>query len=99
MRYLLPPKTLCADVIKILGLDPDKFKYNIKSKVIQENSGTLQVAKFPRTNPGNKLISVKYNWFHDNIHNRECTVENIGGDFQKADILKKRSSGITLPDN
>ena len=41
MRDFFPLKTLCMGVIKLLGLEPDKFKYNTKSNVFEENDGAL----------------------------------------------------------
>ena len=89
MRYFLPLKTLCVNFIKGLGLDSYKLKYNTKSQVFEENSDALQVSKCHMMTPGSKLISFKYHRFRYNIQNGECTVENIGGDLQKADIFTK----------
>ena len=81
----MPLKNLCIDVIKLLGLDSDQLRYSAKSQVFYDNSGALNISKCPRMTPVSKCFAVKYHWFRDNIHNCECTVENIGGDFQKAD--------------
>ena len=80
-------------LIKVLGLDPDKLKYNTKSQVFDDNYGYLQVSKCPRITPGIKFIAVKYHWFRDNIQNGEFMVENIGWDVQKANIFMEFLQG------
>ena len=96
MRYFLPLKTLLMDVIKVLGLDPDKLKYNTNSKVFEENPGALQLAKCSSITPGSKCFAVKYHWFREKINNGECTVEIFLGvssiriNLQK--VFKEKSS-------
>ena len=89
MRDLLPLKHMCVDVSKGLSLDPEKLKYNTKSKVFEENYGALKVHNLPKITPGSKFIAIKHNWLRENINNCECTVENITGYFHKADIFTK----------
>ena len=93
MKDYLPLKTLCVDVIKGLGLDPEKMKHNTKSKLFEDKDGALKVDKCPRINHGSKSIAVKYHWLCENIQNGECTVENIYGDVQKPDIFTKVLQG------
>ena len=84
---------MCVDVIKILSLESNNFKYTTKSKAFGDNSGTLNVAKCSRMTSGSKSISFKYPWLHENIHNGEYTVEKIAGDIQNADIFTKGIQG------
>ena len=84
-----PIKTLYVDVIKWLGIEPEKFKYITKSQVIKDSAGALNLAKCPIMTPASKSIAVNYHWSCDKIQNGELTVENIGGDVHKGDIFTK----------
>ena len=81
------------DVIKGLGLDPEKLKYNTKSKLFEYKYGALEVVKCPRVTLESKFINFKYHRFHDNIQNGEYMVENIGGDVKKVDIFTEGLQG------
>ena len=48
------------DIIKGMGHNLEKLKYNTKSQVFQDNYGALQVDNYPRMNPDSKLIAVEY---------------------------------------
>ena len=88
MSNLLPHKTLCVVVIKGLGLDPQKLKYNTKSKLFEDNDSTLKASNCPIMTPGIKYIDIKYKCFREKIQNGEPLVEDISGNVQKEDILK-----------
>ena len=88
MSNFLPHKTLCVVVIKGLGLDPEKLKYNTRSKLFEDNDSTLKASNCPIMTPGIKYIAIKYKCFCEKIQNGEPLVEDISGNVQKEDILK-----------
>ena len=88
MRDLLPLKHMCVDVSKGLSLDPEKLKYNTRSKLFEDNDSTLKASNCPIMTPGIKYIAIKYKCFCEKIQNGEPLVEDISGNVQKEDILK-----------
>ena len=85
-------KSLIKEVVENLGIDSDKMKFVSSSTVYEENKGSIVVETITRMNPTSNHITVKYNWFSQNV-GKEIVICKIESENQKADIFTKGLQG------
>ena len=61
----------------------------IHCKVFEDNSGALEIAKFPKARPRTKHLNVKLHHFCGYVEQKEVTIHPIASEEQPSDILTK----------
>ena len=61
----------------------------IYCKAFEDNSGALEMAKFPKLRPRTKHINIFYHHFRDYVRKKEIEICKIGTENQLADMLTK----------
>jgi hypothetical protein len=65
-------------------------------KVLEDNSGALEIAKIHKYRPRTKHLTVKLHHFHDYVTRGEISINRINTKDQLADYLTKPVNAETL---
>jgi len=95
---------LCATIpimelvkeLKGQGFDMVSTQPTVHCHVVEDNSGTLKIAKVPKTCPCTKHINIKFHHFRDYIDRGEIMLHDINTHDQPADMLTKPLAAPTL---
>ena len=88
MRELIPLRRLVAEMASSLDLGvPTGCR--TYSKVFEDNSSAIIMAKVPRITLRNRHFAVKYHFFREHVRLGEVEIIKVESENQKADLLTK----------
>ena len=71
------------------GFDVYKQETRVHCKVFEDNSGAVEIAKFPKARPRTKHINNRLFHFYDHVERGEVSIHHIKSEDQPADFLTK----------
>ena len=92
MMDLVATETLASGVVKVVGQDTNILEFSNHSTVYEDNYGVVKVThnhNLPIMNPVYNNIAIKYHWFIEKIYIGKCSVKNVDGKYQKANIFTR----------
>jgi hypothetical protein len=88
LRSAIPMMRLINELkghkFKVPQADP-----RVHCKVFEDNSGAIEIARFPKVRPRTKHLNVRLHHFRDYVERGEITIHAISTNDQLADILTK----------
>lgn len=88
MRELIPVRRLVSEISSCIASDAPTSCRTF-SKVFEDNSGALQMAKIPRITLRNRHFSIKYHFYREMVKNGDIQVVKVDSEFNKSDCLTK----------
>ena len=100
MRDLVAMETLVIEVVTVVGQDTNILEFSNHSTVYEDNYGVVKVThnhNLPIMTPVYNNIAIKYHWFIEKIYIGQCSVKNVDGKYQKANIFTRGLQRDILP--
>ena len=88
LREALPIIELLREAQKH-GFDVYKGKAKVHCKVFEDNSGAVEIAKFPKNRPRTKHINNRLFHFYHHVEQGDVSIHHIKTEEQPADFLTK----------
>lgn len=88
MRDIIPMRRLAKLACDTI-FGPGKYDARIFSKVFEDNTGALQLARAPRMTPRTKHYGIKYHFFHEHVSIGHIKLFKVESRNQRADIFTK----------
>jgi hypothetical protein len=68
---------------------PSSHMTKVHCKVFEDNSGAIEIAKFPKYRPRTKHLNIRLFHFRGYVDQSEITIHKIKSEDQPADVLTK----------
>jgi hypothetical protein len=68
---------------------PSSHMTKVHCKVFEDNSGAIEIAKFPKYRPRTKHLNIRLFHFRGYVDRSEITIHKIKSEDQPADVLTK----------
>jgi hypothetical protein len=68
---------------------PSSYSTKVHCKVFEDNSGAIEIAKFPKYWPRTKHLNIRLFHFRGYVDRSEITIHKIKSEDQPADVLTK----------
>ena len=81
---------------KTKGFDIQTAQSTVHTRVYEDNSGAIEIAKHHKYRPRTKHLNNRLHHFRDYVSRSEVSIHPIGTDQQQADYLTKSLNKETL---